>query len=450
MKAIVCEMCDGRNLIKEAGFYVCQNCGTKYSVEEAKKLVVEISGPVQVDKTADLSNLKSLAVQSVNNKDYEKAQSYYEQILLIEPNNWEASFLSAVLNVANNPSKKSDLSIINKYAKSSLSIVRTQYNQADHIQLINFILQWINVLEVAKYNSILERFVELCNSSSNYLNLMQKCNDYANEFENLSSMLERLGLDILEVFGTGFNDYARVPISECLNLYENLGKVKTSYSSRSFSVAKLDWYNETHKKQIIARLNETNIANTSKFSSIDAVQEINYMMEYFKADQEKYAQIEKLTALCNENNIKKGNNKGPTMITIGIVIIALFLFGPGMIAIGGGVVSWQRGSYFLAIVLFLLWFIAVLVGIILIDKGRKQSREYNAKKKRETDDLQTYRQSLERLNKEVSEHYLKYPNCPLKQPDTRIAILNQIKKTIEEGKANSIKEAADIYHKGIK
>ena len=138
------------------------------------------------------------------------------------------------------------------------------------------------------------------------------------------------------------------------------------------------------------------------------------------------------------------------MITIGIVIIALFLFGPGMIAIGGGVVSWQRGSYFLAIVLFLLWFIAVLVGIILIDKGRKQSREYNAKKKRETDDLQTYRQSLERLNKEVSEHYLKYPNCPLKQPDTRIAILNQIKKTIEEGKANSIKEAADIYHKGIK
>ena len=114
MKAIVCEMCDGRNLIKEAGFYVCQNCGTKYSVEEAKKLVVEISGPVQVDKTADLSNLKSLAVQSVNNKDYEKAQSYYEQILLIEPNNWEASFLSAVLNVANNPSKKSDLSIINK------------------------------------------------------------------------------------------------------------------------------------------------------------------------------------------------------------------------------------------------------------------------------------------------------------------------------------------------
>ena len=42
---------------------------------------------------------------------------------------------------------------------------------------------------------------------------MQKCNDYANEFENLLSMLERLGLDILEVFGTGFNDYARVPIS---------------------------------------------------------------------------------------------------------------------------------------------------------------------------------------------------------------------------------------------
>ena len=138
---------------------------------------------------------------------------------------------------------------------------------------------------------------------------------------------------------------------ECLNLYENLGKVKTSYSSRSFSVAKLDWYNE-HTKQIIARLNETNIANTSKFSSIDAVQEINYMMEYFKADQEKYAQIEKLTALCNENNIKKGNNKGPTMITIGIVIIALFLFGPGMIAIMVELYLGKGVVISLAIVLF--------------------------------------------------------------------------------------------------
>ena len=41
MKAIVCEMCNSKDLIKQDGVFVCQHCGTKYSVEEARKLMVE-------------------------------------------------------------------------------------------------------------------------------------------------------------------------------------------------------------------------------------------------------------------------------------------------------------------------------------------------------------------------------------------------------------------------
>ena len=33
MKALICEMCEGAELIKQDGNYVCQACGTKYSVE---------------------------------------------------------------------------------------------------------------------------------------------------------------------------------------------------------------------------------------------------------------------------------------------------------------------------------------------------------------------------------------------------------------------------------
>lgn len=36
MKKIVCEMCGGE-LIKDNGVFVCQSCGCKYSLEEAKK-----------------------------------------------------------------------------------------------------------------------------------------------------------------------------------------------------------------------------------------------------------------------------------------------------------------------------------------------------------------------------------------------------------------------------
>lgn len=49
MKAMVCEMCGSQDLVKQDGMFVCQNCGTKYSVEEAKKLL----GTVKVDKTEE-------------------------------------------------------------------------------------------------------------------------------------------------------------------------------------------------------------------------------------------------------------------------------------------------------------------------------------------------------------------------------------------------------------
>lgn len=42
MKAIVCEMCGSHDLIKKDDVFVCQNCDTKYSTEEAKKLMIEV------------------------------------------------------------------------------------------------------------------------------------------------------------------------------------------------------------------------------------------------------------------------------------------------------------------------------------------------------------------------------------------------------------------------
>ena len=42
MKRIVCEMCDGWDFIKQDGLLVCQGCGCKYPVAEAKKLMVDI------------------------------------------------------------------------------------------------------------------------------------------------------------------------------------------------------------------------------------------------------------------------------------------------------------------------------------------------------------------------------------------------------------------------
>ncbi len=88
MKAITCEMCGSNDLVKKDGLFVCQNCGTKYTVEEAKKLI----GTVKIDKTEETEKLLILARRAREDDNWENAEKYYGLVLQENPNNWEASF----------------------------------------------------------------------------------------------------------------------------------------------------------------------------------------------------------------------------------------------------------------------------------------------------------------------------------------------------------------------
>lgn len=92
MKAIKCEMCGSNNVIKNDGYYTCQSCGTKYSVEEAKKLLVE--GVVKIDNSDKVERLYQLARTARDNTDVIAAKNYYEQIKIEKPNDWEANYFS--------------------------------------------------------------------------------------------------------------------------------------------------------------------------------------------------------------------------------------------------------------------------------------------------------------------------------------------------------------------
>ena len=90
MKAMVCEMCNSNDLLKQDGMFVCQSCGTKYSVEEAKKLMVE--GVVKIDTSDELKNLYQIARRARDDENSENAAKYYDLILIKDPTSWEASF----------------------------------------------------------------------------------------------------------------------------------------------------------------------------------------------------------------------------------------------------------------------------------------------------------------------------------------------------------------------
>ena len=77
MKQLTCEMCGGTDLIKQDGVFVCQSCGCKYSIEEAKKMMVEgtveVAGTVKVDDSAKIENYLVLSQNAYNSGNGQSA-----------------------------------------------------------------------------------------------------------------------------------------------------------------------------------------------------------------------------------------------------------------------------------------------------------------------------------------------------------------------------------------
>ena len=96
MKVLQCEMCGSQDLVKDGGVFICQSCGTKYTVEEAKKMMVEgtvdVKGTVKVDTSDELKNLYEIARRAKVADNSENAAKYYEMILIKDPSSWEANY----------------------------------------------------------------------------------------------------------------------------------------------------------------------------------------------------------------------------------------------------------------------------------------------------------------------------------------------------------------------
>ena len=106
MKQLTCEMCGSTDLLKQDGVFVCQTCGCKYSVEEAKKMMVEgtvdVSGStVKLDTSNELSNLYQIARRAKAENNSESAEKYYDMILVQDPNSWEAAFYIVYFRATN-------------------------------------------------------------------------------------------------------------------------------------------------------------------------------------------------------------------------------------------------------------------------------------------------------------------------------------------------------------
>lgn len=98
MQKLICEICGSNDVIKKDGFFECATCGTKYSVEEVRKIVLEgninINGStVKVDNSENIRNYLNLANYAFETDNDSECEFYCNKILELDSTNYEAWFL---------------------------------------------------------------------------------------------------------------------------------------------------------------------------------------------------------------------------------------------------------------------------------------------------------------------------------------------------------------------
>ena len=174
MGALECELCGSSNLIKQDGVFVCQSCGCKYSVAEAKRLIVE--GTVKTDESNKVSNYFNLAEAAYANSNWTEAYTYYCKVLEFNPNDW-----------------------VSIYKKG-------------------FCIGWQSNLTNIRYNEVIGGITDSIKCLMNEPKLDKP--DKANGIVNISIQLYNWALALYNSCVNHTNEYSSFNISVCKDFYE--------------------------------------------------------------------------------------------------------------------------------------------------------------------------------------------------------------------------------------
>lgn len=134
MKQMTCEMCGSKELLKQDGVFVCQTCGTKYSVEEARKMMIE--GTVKIDHTADIENRLKNAIQEYKQGDKDRAYTLFSEILNLDSDNYLAIFYKALADAWNSSISNPRAILLFRQIKQVISLAQAKHPTAEEYSKI--------------------------------------------------------------------------------------------------------------------------------------------------------------------------------------------------------------------------------------------------------------------------------------------------------------------------
>ena len=206
MKSFVCEMCGGTDLVKQDGFFVCQHCGTKYSLEEAKKMMVEghvdVSGStIKVDTSEELANLYQIARRAKDDNNSFNAAKFYEMILIKDPASWEASFYTVYFHAwdCTIAEIRSAAISVSNCQNTVLSLIRNYVSDRnEQIKALSEVVNRCNTISSVMFNAAM----------SHYLGINEEIRKtYIQEMADRCSAARNISYNIGNNIDTIFFDY---------------------------------------------------------------------------------------------------------------------------------------------------------------------------------------------------------------------------------------------------
>lgn len=170
MKKITCEICGSNDIIKKDDFFECRLCGTKYSVEEVKKIVLEgnidISGSaVKIDNSGNIENYLSIAQNAYKANNMSECENYCNRVLEIDSKNYEAWLLKGKTAIFQSSKVEFIIEkIINCYSNA---IDNTPEDKIDEIKSEIANETWIVISSIIQYK--FQQFLNLPSNEQQFL-----------------------------------------------------------------------------------------------------------------------------------------------------------------------------------------------------------------------------------------------------------------------------------------
>lgn len=158
MKVIKCELCGSTEVTKIDGLYQCNHCKTKYTAQEAAKLLQD----VKIDRSNELENYIVLARRAKEEDNAKNAEKYYELALHIDPSNWEAIFYHTYFSAINTSLAGIEGSIqkVINSTSSALKTIGKESNTEEVAKVLSEITDSIRMLSLFYYSVLKEHYLE--------------------------------------------------------------------------------------------------------------------------------------------------------------------------------------------------------------------------------------------------------------------------------------------------